>query len=941
MSAKGIVFVEPGTPSEFCSLATWMRDSAAFNVCTAMHFFRFYLPRKVFIQWRANVRFNRYCKQRESVRQRLFTWKPAFANALLDVKANLAALERIPLLSMSQPRYTVQSFLDAQQVARADAVKAIERHTAAIQSAIERVCADVTRRARARDDDDDDGNGGGSPTKAIKSMAAARVEAAKKAAALKSAAEEEAMLGPFVRLIDYMTVETSARLVLGQVQALLKDITYPEQRRVVGMSSDSRSGSGMFSTTVKFEGKAGGQGARTSFDPPLNEFLHLAESVCSEAVKAINACPRILYARSVREFVQELPTEAGPGNLSAPTVSMLLQHSPEFAKAREGLDAKFTADFTAAQQYATIFDAVRPLWDYHSSGELERFCSSEAARTSVVALQREMHKVRGWDGLVTSMRMQDARGCLFIDSKRLRQELEPVTVTAMESIKALLMEVARERCKKACESLKQRAKAIDLKPTALDKFASHMERLSSIKEGEEELNAEVLAVSDMYKLLQGYEVKVSSEDAVALDDLMKAHQDYVEAAKAVDGYMEGRTAEMARQLDVSIIKVNDSLKALADTVNEGVFVDDGQQPSAVLEALDGVRNKMSQLEEQARRFNRWQSLFGITLYEFKALATTQKAVQTREQLWQTLHEFETKYAGWTQSPVVSIEAEELARDVATYQKTAFQLDKNLADGVSALLKSKVGDFKALVPIVTDLSNKSMKERHWKKLYETCGQTWYGNNPDRSLSDLMAFRIFEYGDQIADISGSASGEAALEASLQKVITAWGNTNFVIKKYREQKGVFILGGLEEVLTQLEDHQVLLQTMMGSRFIAGVRDEVESWDRKLSLLSDTLDEWIMCQKQWMYLETIFSAEDIQRQLPVEASKFSAVDKRWKDIMGRTAANPSVINSVEYYPNNPPGQQGGEELVRAFRSCNATLEAVQKSLEEYLTVSRLGRTV
>ena len=58
----------------------------------------------------------------------------------------------------------------------------------------------------------------------------------------------------------------------------------------------------------------------------------------------------------------------------------------------------------------------------------------------------------------------------------------------------------------------------------------------------------------------------------------------------------------------------------------------------------------------------------------------------------------------------------------------------------------------------------------------------------------------------------------------------------------------------------------------------------DRQLHLFSDTLDEWLACQKDWMYLKSIFSAPDIQRQLPHEAKSFMLVDKQFKDAMRKT---------------------------------------------------------
>lgn len=52
----------------------------------------------------------------------------------------------------------------------------------------------------------------------------------------------------------------------------------------------------------------------------------------------------------------------------------------------------------------------------------------------------------------------------------------------------------------------------------------------------------------------------------------------------------------------------------------------------------------------------------------------------------------------------------------------------------------------------------------------------------------------------------------------------------------------------------------TITSSRFMAGIRQEVEKTETALKLFSETLDEWLECQRQWMYLETIFAAPDIQ---------------------------------------------------------------------------------
>ncbi|KAG5457288.1 MAG: dynein heavy chain, N-terminal region 2-domain-containing protein, partial [Olpidium bornovanus] len=195
-----------------------------------------------------------------------------------------------------------------------------------------------------------------------------------------------------------------------------------------------------------------------------------------------------------------------------------------------------------------------------------------------------------------------------------------------------------------------------------------------------------------------------------------------------------------------------------------------------------------------------------------------------------------------------------------------------------------------------------------------------------MGKLREMRVFDFKEEISAISSQASSEAALEEMLNKILAAWTDIEFIVLPYRDSKDVFILGGVDDIQTQLEDSQVTIATLRSSRFLGPIKSDVERWDKQLNLFADTLEAWTTCQRSWLYLESIFGAPDIQRQLPDEAKMFSQVDRTWKDVMRKVARNPNAMKA-----GTMPG------LLEMMQQNNELLDKIQKCLEDYLESKRL----
>ena len=345
--------------------------------------------------------------------------------------------------------------------------------------------------------------------------------------------------------------------------------------------------------------------------------------------------------------------------------------------------------------------------------------------------------------------------------------------------------------------------------------------------------------------------------------------------------------------------------------------------------VTGSRKSLEQISEIFFLFEELQKTFSH--YEFVAtnfeylhlldpssgmLTLIEEEMTVARNVWELIAERETTTTSFMLTPLDHCLPDQIEETMKTFQKRMKELKIGRKTDVF-LVETNEWHKRWLVfaPLLAELKDPSMRDRHWSVI-----ATILSLAVPLSSSALVSvlFPLWKFADQVAELTDQAKQEGKMEKFLTKLNQTWSVTKFITSN--------ILSVEDENFEMLEDHQVQVQNMFASRFLATFESEVVCWQKCLGDMAEVVALLSEVQRTWTFLRNLFVlSEEVKKELPSDTERFAKIDT---DVLAIVALG-KEISIISTFCSL-------EGMIPRLEQCLYSLNLCEKSLNEFMDGKR-----
>eukprot|EP00930_Biecheleria_cincta_P100463 TRINITY_DN920_c0_g1_i2.p1 TRINITY_DN920_c0_g1~~TRINITY_DN920_c0_g1_i2.p1 ORF type:complete len:4610 (-),score=1017.36 TRINITY_DN920_c0_g1_i2:106-13935(-) len=581
-------------------------------------------------------------------------------------------------------------------------------------------------------------------------------------------------------------------------------------------------------------------------------------------------------------------------------------------------------------QYLKQFEPWSWLWSKDIGDEYRRFRESQPSLDEYEAKLRSLTRLDDDFSLIEPRRQISA---LSLHAGSLTRSLRELAGRWKEHFARELHSQAFQRLEKLSELIKSTMKKLvrEVADGDIDALGHVMRTLRDVREKQGEIELELEPIAQMYSILDTYLPNIlDKEEQDARSMLQSSWARLLAESETRQEELTVKQVQFKRNLIKTVHSFKrDVEKFRRDYEERGPMVK-GIRPKEAVERLKRFREEYEVHGRKQEIFALGEDLFGLPHQRYVQLSQTEQELAYLSQLYELYTAVLDTIGTWKDYLWVDVpgKMEDMKKEADQFALRCKKMPKQLRQWPAYHeLKKEIEDFQEVLPLLMELSKKSIQGRHWQQVNDITGKDLQVEREDFRLQSLIDAKLNGFKDEITDITESADKQLIIEEKMGDITAQWSTMTFEFAVWKTRPEPCILVGykVNEVQEALEETQMLLNAMNAQRHSQPFKEELVALITTLSDTADTIERWFKVQQMWTSLESVFTGGDIAKQMPMEAKKFSQIDKDWLKIMYKSAETQRVVECCQ-----------NDLLRQMMPMLLAGLETCQKSLESYLEGKR-----
>ncbi|KAL9078918.1 MAG: hypothetical protein Q9157_002174 [Trypethelium eluteriae] len=350
-------------------------------------------------------------------------------------------------------------------------------------------------------------------------------------------------------------------------------------------------------------------------------------------------------------------------------------------------------------------------------------------------------------------------------------------------------------------------------------------------------------------------------------------------------------------------------------------------PKKASDILASFDSRLNQLQTQSEMVAKAKEALDLPGSAGNQLAGILEEIQDFKSVWAALSTIWDSIEELRDTPWASVQPRKLRHSLDDLIKMSKEMPSRMRQYAAfEYVQSVVRQLLKENTILSELRSDAIRDRHWEKIYQSLKPQSRYSRVSMTLGDVWDLRLGPSEPVIKEIIQQAQGEMALEEFLRQVREIWQNYHLELVQYGTKTK--LIRGWDDLFAKCSENLNSLQAMRHSPYYKQFEEEASSWEDKLNRIHVLFDVWIDVQRQWVYLEGVFTGNvDIKHLLPIESSRFQNINSEFMAVMKKVMKSSLVLDVL-----------GISGVQKSLERLAELLNKIQKALGEYLERERLS---